>query len=109
MHRNLQNSAEIDPVSQMASAGVVLDGRYLPPPNDADGKLWVRTSVLIHADPQRLYEYWRNLEEIPTWQEQIEQVTVTGETSSHWVMRSGDKTIEWDSEILADEPGRRIA
>jgi uncharacterized membrane protein len=24
-------------------------------------------------------------------------------------MRSGDKTIEWDSEILADEPSRRIA
>jgi uncharacterized membrane protein len=24
-------------------------------------------------------------------------------------MGSGDKTIEWDSEILADEPGRRIA
>jgi uncharacterized membrane protein len=24
-------------------------------------------------------------------------------------MASGDKTIEWDSEILADEPGRRIA
>jgi len=109
MHRNPQNSADVVPVSQMASAGVVLDGRYLPPPNDADGKLWVRTSVLIHADPQRLYEHWRNLEEIPTWQEQIERVIVTGERTSHWVMRSGDKTIEWDSEILADEPGRRIA
>jgi uncharacterized membrane protein len=24
-------------------------------------------------------------------------------------MKSGDKTIEWDSEILADEPGTRIA
>src|SRR5438552_14105023 len=24
-------------------------------------------------------------------------------------MRSDDKTIEWDAEILADEPGRRIA
>ena len=31
------------------------------------------------------------------------------QTTSHWVMASGDKTIEWDSEILADEPGRRIA
>jgi hypothetical protein len=24
-------------------------------------------------------------------------------------MRSGDKTIEWDSEVLANEPGKRIA
>ncbi len=24
-------------------------------------------------------------------------------------MKSGDKTIEWDSEVFADEPGKRIA
>jgi uncharacterized membrane protein len=94
---------------ETASAGVIIDGRYLPPPTDGDGQIWVRTSTLIHADPQELYERWRNLEKIPTWQEQIESVTVTGERTSHWVMRSGEKTIEWDSEILADEPGRRIA
>jgi uncharacterized membrane protein len=48
---------------------------------------------------------------------QIARVTRTGEKTSHWVMRSrdkerdkeNDKTIEWNSEILADEPGRRIA
>jgi len=45
----------------------------------------------------------------PVWQEQITQVVVTGDRTSHWVMESGGKTIEWDSEILADEPGKRIA
>jgi hypothetical protein len=29
------------------AAGMILDGRYLPPPEDQDGKLWVRTSALI--------------------------------------------------------------
>jgi hypothetical protein len=29
------------------TAGTILDGRYLPPPEDKDGKLWVRTSALI--------------------------------------------------------------
>ena len=24
-------------------------------------------------------------------------------------MKAGDKTIEWDSEVLADEPAKRIA
>jgi len=108
MDKNLSNRTEtVEP--QAASAGVTLDGRYLPPPSDGDGKLWIRTSTLIHADPLELYERWRNLESAPLWQEQIEQVTVTGDKTSHWVMRSGDKSIEWDSEILADEPGRRIA
>ena len=108
MHRNVNtNAGSVEP--QAASAGVILDGRYLPPPADGDGKIWIRTSTLIHADPRDLYDRWRNLEQIPQWQEQIERVTITGEKTSHWVMRSGDKSIEWDSEILADEPGRRIA
>jgi uncharacterized membrane protein len=33
---------------------------------------------------------------------------VSGEVF-YWVMKSGDKTIEWDSEVLADEPGQRVA
>jgi uncharacterized membrane protein len=90
------------------SAGVALNGRYLPPPQDKDGKIWVRTSALIQADAERLYQIWRNVESAPTWQEQIKNVSVTGKTS-HWIMQANDKTIEWDSEILADEPGKRIA
>ena len=92
-----------------SAASVILNGRYLPLPEDKDGKLWVRTSALIQASADDLYAMWRNVEAAPVWQEQIEQVVVTGEKTSHWVMQSGEKTIEWDSEILADEPGRRIA
>jgi uncharacterized membrane protein len=69
----------------------------------------MRTSALIHGDPDRLYALWREVENAPLWQEQIAAVTRTGDRTSHWVMRSGDKTIEWDSEILADQPPRRIA
>jgi uncharacterized membrane protein len=43
------------------------------------------------------------------WQEQITSVVRTGERTSHWVMQSGSVSVEWDAEILADEPGRRIA
>jgi uncharacterized membrane protein len=91
------------------AAGMILDGRYLPPPEDKDGKLWVRTSALIQADPQDLYDMWRNVEAAPAWQEQITQVVSTGEKTSHWVLESDGKTIEWDSEVVADEPGKRIA
>jgi uncharacterized membrane protein len=118
---NEKPNAKLLPAS--SSAGVILNGRYLPPPEDKDGKIWIRTSALVQADPETLYEMWRDVESAPLWQEQIERVTRTGETTSHWVMRSGgkdsggdkgknkdkDRTIEWDSEVLADEPGRRIA
>jgi uncharacterized membrane protein len=99
--------AEEIPIS--GAAGTILDGRYMPPPEDKDGKLWVRTSVLIQADPNNLYVMWRNVESAPAWQEQITQVVVTGDRTSHWVMDAGGKTIEWDSEILADEPAKRIS
>lgn len=104
-----EKNSHLNPAHEMESVGAVLNGRYLPPPADKDGKLWIRTSALIHASPQKLYERWRDLQNVPQWQERIERVSLTGEKTSHWVMRSGDETIEWDSEILADEPGHRIA
>lgn len=104
---NEKPNAESLPVS--ASAGILLDGRYIPPPQDKDGKIWVRTTALVQADAEELYTVWRNVEAAPLWQEELTQVTATGPTTSRWVMESRGKTIEWDSEILADEPGKRIA
>jgi uncharacterized membrane protein len=119
MSEALNEKPNAEPLPHVGTAGIILDGRYLPPPEDKDGKIWVRTSALIHADSAALYNMWRDLQNIPQWQEEIASVTRTGENTSHWVMRpkgmdvdkaKADKqTIEWDSEILADEPGRRIA
>jgi len=104
-------NAEELPVSSAAS--ILLHGRYLPPPEDKDGKIWVRTTALIQVDPKSLYEMWHDIENAPAWQEQIVEVCRTGPKTSHWVMSANgkktDRTIEWDSEILADEPGKRIA
>ncbi|MBB6143070.1 putative membrane protein [Silvibacterium bohemicum] len=105
----LREKPNAEPLPKSAGAGVIVNGRYLPPPVDKDGKQWVRTSAFIQASPQDLYAMWRDVEAIPLWQEQITAVTRTGDKTSHWVMKSGDKTLEWDSEILADEPGERIA
>lgn len=115
MSEALHEKPNAESLPQSADASVIIDGRYLPPPEDKDGKMWVRTTALIDADPQELYRIWRDVENAPLWQEQIAAVTVTGENTSHWVMRRSDssdketKTIEWDSEVLADEPARRIA
>jgi uncharacterized membrane protein len=52
---------------------------------------------------------WRDVESAPLWQEQIVSVARTGERSSHWVMQLKDKRVEWNLEVLNDEPGKRIA
>jgi uncharacterized membrane protein len=107
------NTLKMAPTAQAppreGSAGVVLNQRYMAPPKDRDGKIWARATALVQASPNELYTLWRDIESAPKWQEMITDVIQTGEKTSHWVMKAGSETIEWDSEILADEPGRRIA
>jgi uncharacterized membrane protein len=98
-----------EPLPSSGPAGTIVDGRYPPPPQDKYGKMWVRTSALIQGSPQDLYSMWRNVEDAPLWQEEIVKVEQTGDKTSHWTMQSGDRKIEWQAEVLADEPGKRIA
>ena len=111
MSTSLNEKPNAEAIPSAGTAGITIEGRYLPPPQDGDGKQWVRTSALIRVAPQRLYEAWRNVESAPLWQEELSEVRSTGPTTSHWIMRPGDgsATVEWDAEVLADEPGRRIA
>lgn len=63
----------------------------------------------INKPAQELYERWKDLASIPLWQERITAVTPLSGRTSHWVMGEGDKKIaEWDAEITAEEPGRKI-
>ncbi|MGO4211033.1 SRPBCC family protein [Terriglobus sp. 2YAB30_2] len=106
---NLNEKPNAEALPRQSGASIILNGRYLPPPEDKDGKLWVRTSTLVQSPPEALYALWRNVELAPLWQEEIEEVVITGEKTSRWTMRSDDMVITWDSEILADQPGKRIA
>jgi uncharacterized membrane protein len=109
MNETLSEAPNAEAMPLAGTAGITINGHYAPPPADKDGKRWTRTTALIQRDAEELYGLWRDVESAPLWQEEIAAVTTTGESTSHWVMKSGDKTIEWDSEILADEPGARIA
>jgi uncharacterized membrane protein len=105
----LNEKPNAEEVPRRSVASVILDGRYLPPLQDGNGKIWVRTSALVNAPDEELYRMWRDVESAPLWQEQIVSVVRTGERTSHWVMQVKDKRVEWDSEVLNDEPGKRIA
>ncbi len=104
----LKETPHKEDVPRMGSAGILRDGRYMPPPADKDGKTWVRTTAQIQASPLDCYELWRNYAAVPLWQEQIKEVRLKGKTS-HWVMETRNgKTIEWDEELMQDEPGKRL-
>lgn len=56
MSKALDEKPNAVPLPAVASAGVIVNCRYLPPPEDKDGKIWVRTSVLIQADAEDLLQ-----------------------------------------------------
>jgi uncharacterized membrane protein len=105
----LNEKPNAEAVPRRGGASIILDGRYLPPPQDGDGRIWLRTSALVNAPAEELYRMWRDVESAPLWQEQIVSVVRTGERTSHWVMQVNDKRVEWNSEVLNDEPGKRIS
>ncbi|MGV3661335.1 MAG: SRPBCC family protein [Prosthecobacter sp.] len=66
--------------------------------------------VLCPADA--LYHFWRDLEQLPRVMSHLESVRVLeGDGNrSHWKARAlAGTTIEWDAEIINDQPGRMIA
>ena len=105
----LNEAPNAETLPRVASAGMIEDGCYLPPPASKGGQTWVRTSTLVQASAEECYKVWRNLPNIPAWQEQMKEVRETGPRSSVWIMEVNGKTIQWESEILNDEPGKRIA
>jgi hypothetical protein len=66
MSTSLSEKPQAEQVPRETSAGTTLNGKYLPSPQDGDGKLWVRTSAHIEVSPQKLYEAWRNVEAAPS-------------------------------------------
>jgi uncharacterized membrane protein len=74
------------------------------------GDVLVGRSVTIDRPREELYAYWRNFSHLPQFMHNIKSVTVLDTERSHWVIEApAGKTVEWDSRLTADEPGRLIA
>jgi uncharacterized membrane protein len=72
----------------------------------------ITESYYIRKSPEELYSFWRNFENFPRFMEHLESVKSEGDRRSHWVAKAPriyGGQVEWDAEITADEPNRRIA
>jgi uncharacterized membrane protein len=75
-----------------------------------DGALVVRRSVTIDRSARELYDHWRDFENLPRFMRHLESVTVQADGKSHWVAKGPlGKKIEWDAEIVDEQPGQFIA
>ena len=99
-----------------ASAGVLgvaaLDAyasQRLTAQHSAEPRIAVTETLTIDSTPRELYRFWRNLENLPLFLSHLESVSSVSGRVSHWVAKApGGAGVEWDAEIVDDQPDRRI-
>lgn len=71
----------------------------------------VEKSVTIsNKSQEELYRFWRNFENLPHFMKHLKHVTVYNDTRSHWIASAPmGSSVEWDADIIKDEPNRLIA
>jgi uncharacterized membrane protein len=74
------------------------------------GDRLVGRTVTINRPRQELYEFWRDLRNLPHFMENIHGISVSDDNRSHWVVDApGGRQVEWDSVLTEDQPGTLLA
>ncbi|TCS37405.1 polyketide cyclase/dehydrase/lipid transport protein [Paucimonas lemoignei] len=74
------------------------------------GEVDVQKSITVNKSPEECYRFWRDFQNFPRFMKHLEEVSVTGDTKSHWRAKApGGTTVEWDAEITVDHPGELLA
>ena len=75
-----------------------------------DKAIRVEKTVTINRPASELYSFWHNFENLPRFMRHLESVTVLDGNRSHWVSKAPlDNRVEWDAEVVTDEPDHLIA
>lgn len=70
----------------------------------------VRASIEVARPPHDVYAFWRDLDNLPRVMPHLDSVQVLDEIHSHWVAKGpAGNRVEWDAEIIDDEPNERLA
>lgn len=63
----------------------------------------VNRSITVNRQAEQLYDYWRDLDNLPRIMSHLEAVNEIDATRSHWVAKApAGTTVEWDAEITED-------
>jgi uncharacterized membrane protein len=68
----------------------------------------VRTTT-VNRSVEDVYQFWRNFENLPRFMRNLESVRVTGDRLSTWRAKAPfGTTVEWEAELVDDEPNALI-
>ena len=69
----------------------------------------VESSVEIEAPVEKVYDYWKTLENLPQFMTNVEEIRPTGPDTTHWVVKGplGAK-LEFDAKTTQNKPNEAI-
>src|SRR5437016_3033552 len=69
----------------------------------------LKKAVTVNAPADRLYMFWRRLENLTVLFDNVVSVKALDDTHSHWALKvPGGMTLEWDAEITTDRKDEMI-
>jgi uncharacterized membrane protein len=69
----------------------------------------VNESIEVQAPVAEVYRYWSNFENFPNFMQNVEEVRMTGEDTSHWKIKGPlGKSVEFDAKTTEMDPSRGI-
>jgi uncharacterized membrane protein len=75
-----------------------------------EGKIRLRKTIIVGRPPEEVYRYWRNFDNFPKFMNHLESVWAIDDRRSHWVAKGpAGRKVEWDAEIVEDQPNSRIS
>ena len=67
-------------------------------------------AVTIRKPARELYDFWRELTNLPKFMDNIESIERVDDRRSRWRVKApAGKTVEWESVITDDRPGESIS
>jgi uncharacterized membrane protein len=66
-------------------------------------------SVEVERPIRTVYNQWTQFESFPQFMEGVEEVTQRGDTHTHWRVKVGPSTREFDATITEQHPDERVA
>lgn len=71
----------------------------------------ISTSLIINESREKLYSYWRKLENLPSFMKHLEEVDEVTNKRSRWKARvpGGFANLEWEAEIIQEEENSLLA
>src|ERR671920_1465768 len=69
----------------------------------------VEGSIDVVAPVEKVYDYWKNLENLPQFMTNVEEIRATGPDTTHWVVKGPlGARLEFDAKTTQNKPNEAI-